>query len=236
MLHRSSRTSGVSSRRPGPSAPASPTPSAPWIAPRDPNEQDLLATLLAPVGATRGEAGHGGADIAEFREIEDPEPVREEIAAELRTEKRRTALAELAASVEEQFEDGAALTEVARELGLTLESTGPVTATGEVYGTASETAPAVLAPALASAFEMNEGEPQIAEVEPGRTFLVYEATEIVPSAAAPLREIRDDVTAAWRRSVGAEAAKDAADRVLARIHRALPGRLGVWFDLVRTPR
>lgn len=143
--------------------------------------------------------------------------VREEIAAELRTERRRTALAELAANVEEQFEEGASLTEVAEDLGITLETTRPITATGQVYGSDSETAPAVLAPAIASAFEMGEGEPQIAEVEPGRTFLVYEATSVTPSAAAPLREIRETVTAAWRRSEGAEAAKEAAERVLARL-------------------
>lgn len=142
---------------------------------------------------------------------------REEIAAALQAEKRRTALAELAGSVEEQFEEGASLTEVARELGLTLDSTRPIIATGLVYGSESETAPVILAPALGSAFEMNEGEPQIAEVEPGRTFLVFEASEVVPSAAAPLREIREDVAAAWRRSEGAEAAKQAADRVLVRL-------------------
>jgi peptidyl-prolyl cis-trans isomerase D len=143
--------------------------------------------------------------------------VRDEIAAQLVQEKRHTALSELAADVEERFESGESIAEVAKDLNLELASTKPVVATGQVYGSASETAPAILAPALASAFEMEEGEPQIAEVEPGKTFVIYEASQITPSAAAPLREIRDDVTVAWRLSEGSKAAKAAADRVLARM-------------------
>ena len=143
--------------------------------------------------------------------------VRDEIAANLTQEKRRAALAELASSIEDQFAEGASLTDVAQELDLELASTEPIVATGQVYGSDTETAPPILGPALASAFEMEEGEPQIAEVEPGRTFLVYETARVVPSAAAPLREIREVVTAAWRRAEGARRARAAADRVLARM-------------------
>lgn len=143
--------------------------------------------------------------------------VREEIAETLRQEKRRLALAELASDIEDQFAEGASLVDVAQELDLEVAATQPIVATGEVYGGAGETAPPILAPALGSAFEMEEGEPQIAEIEAGRTFLLYETTRVIPSAAAPLREIREAVTAAWRRAEGAERARAAADRVLARI-------------------
>jgi peptidyl-prolyl cis-trans isomerase D len=43
-----------------------------------------------------------------------------------------------------------------------------------------------LQPALASAFEMEEGEPQIAALPGGQSFLVFETSRITPSAAAPL--------------------------------------------------
>jgi peptidyl-prolyl cis-trans isomerase D len=162
--------------------------------------------------------------------------VRGEIAAALEQEKRRSALSELAGSVEERFEGGESIAEVAEDLKLELASTKPVMATGQVYGSASETIPPVLGPALASAFEMEEGEPQIAEVEPGKTFVVYEASRITPSAAAPLREIRDDVTVAWRLSEGSKAAKAAADRVLARTDKGRSLAAAHAAEKVRLPQ
>jgi peptidyl-prolyl cis-trans isomerase D len=67
------------------------------------------------------------------------------------------------------------------------------------------------------AFEMDEGEPQLAEVIPGNMYLIYDVPEITQSATAPLAEIRDDVTERWRRNEGAKAARAAADRVIARV-------------------
>lgn len=141
---------------------------------------------------------------------------REEIAGMLRDENRRQAIAELSASIEERLNSGESLAEIARELGVELQSTRPITADGLVYG-AAETAPDVLAPAIQTAFQMEEGEPQIAEVVPGQLFLLFEASEITASATAPLNEIRDAVTADWRRAQGLARAKVSADRILARL-------------------
>ncbi|MGN6499235.1 MAG: SurA N-terminal domain-containing protein [Tsuneonella sp.] len=140
-----------------------------------------------------------------------------EIAKTLREQKVRSGLTELAGNVEDEFESGTSLGDVAKSLNVTLQDSKPITANGQVYGAQGETAPPVLAPALQSAFEMDEGQPQIAEVEAGKTFLIYEASQITPSAAAPLRERRQAVTEAWRRSEGAKQAKAAADRILARV-------------------
>ena len=143
--------------------------------------------------------------------------VRGEITTALRTEKRTRALAELASDVEQQVDEGNALSDIAKSLKVEIQTTQPVVADGRVYGSATERAPAVLAPALSSAFEMEEGQPQIAALAGGQSYLVYETGRITPSAAAPLAEIRNDVVGAWRRSVGAQAAKAAADRVVARV-------------------
>lgn len=145
--------------------------------------------------------------------------VRSEITAALTTEKRAAALADLTAEIEDQFDDGSSLAEVAEELDLTIVSTDPLTADGGVYGKPGQQAPAVLARALSTAFAMDEGEPQLAEIIPGQTFLVYDVSQITASAAAPLDEIKQTVTAAWRRSEGAKAAKEAASRVLERIEK-----------------
>ena len=143
--------------------------------------------------------------------------VRAEIAEQLAAEQRRAALNDLASRIEEQFDDGANLAEVARGLNVDLEETRPVTADGRIYGTQDETAPQELAPVFAIAFDMDEGAPQIAEVEPGVTFMVFDVTDITASAPAPLAEIRDDVTLRWRLAQGSQEAQKAADRIVKRV-------------------
>lgn len=140
-----------------------------------------------------------------------------EITKALREEKRRAALNDLTASIEERLESGEALADVASELKLEIKTTKPLLGTGQVYGSQAEGAPAILAPALKTAFLMEEGEPQLAEVERGVTFLIYEVGKITSSATAPLSEIREAVIQAWRTSEGSKAARAAADRVLKRM-------------------
>jgi len=141
---------------------------------------------------------------------------RADITAQLTAEMRRTALNEATARIEEELAGGRSLTEVAEELGVELQSTAPITANGQVYGT-NTTAPQELAPIISLAFEMEEGEPQLTETVPGVSFLIFDVTDITPSAAAPLAEIRDGVTLAWRREKGMAGAAAAASRVVARI-------------------
>jgi peptidyl-prolyl cis-trans isomerase D len=142
--------------------------------------------------------------------------VRDEIAKALAEEQRRAAFADLAANVEDELDNGGSLADVAKKLKLEIKTTEPITADGRVYGK-QETAPPILARALKTAFEMEEGQPQLAEAEPGKTYLVFEAAGITPSAAAPLAEIKDEVVLDWRKSEGAKAAKAAAQRVMQRL-------------------
>jgi peptidyl-prolyl cis-trans isomerase D len=139
------------------------------------------------------------------------------ITATLTTENRARALADLSAEVEQQLEEGATLPEVVQTLKLAPQTTGPLLATGQGFGGGAP-APPALGPALATAFQMEESAPQIAQVAADR-FLVFEVTQITPSAVAPLAEIRDDVVRAWRMAEGSKAARAAADRVLAKVSR-----------------
>ncbi|MBO9499591.1 MAG: SurA N-terminal domain-containing protein [Novosphingobium sp.] len=138
---------------------------------------------------------------------------RAEIADKLNTEKRNAALEDSSSKIEEEFENGSSLADVAKALGLTIQSTPELVGTGQVYDKPGETAPKVLARALQTAFEMDEGQPQLAEVEAGKTFLIFDVGKITAAAPAPLAEIHDAVAAAWRRAEGDKTAKDAADRV-----------------------
>ena len=151
---------------------------------------------------------------------------RGEIATALAAEKKRAALADYSAKIEDEFDNGASLTNVAKELGLELKEAGPLTADGKVYG-AAPNAPGALPPELArvvsAAFAMDkEGAPQVAEVVPGKTFVVFDVARITPSAPAPIAEIRPQVIADYMVEKGSAAARAAAEKVLAAVRKGTP--------------
>ena len=148
------------------------------------------------------------------------EQVKGELTTQLAAEKRRGALNDMSARLEEEFESGGNLADAARELGLTLQETAPLTADGKVYGDPARTAPAELARLIQTSFAMErEGQPQLAEVEAGKTFVIVDVKTITPSAPAPLAEIRGDVATMLALERGAAGAKAAADKVLAQTKR-----------------
>lgn len=145
---------------------------------------------------------------------------RGEIAAALATEKRRAAFADLTARIEAEFEDGAALGDTARDLGLTVATTPALLANGAVYGQAGQSAPADVRPVLEAAFAMErEGQPQLAEIEPGKRFAIFDVSELTPAAPAPLAEIKPQVTQDYLIDRGFAAAKEAAQKLAAAVKR-----------------
>ncbi len=194
--------------------------------------QDDLASVASDAVAANGFAAASGAitapaqgalgwyvlrvDAIERRAGQTLAQARAEIAATLTIELRRTAMNDATARIEEDFSQGGSLSQVAQDLGVELVSSRAVTAAGQVFGTA-EAAPAVLAPVLSVAFEMDEGEPQLAEAVPGESFIIYDVADITAAAVAPLAEIREQLVAAWRRDQGMKAAGEAATRIQARI-------------------
>lgn len=158
-------------------------------------------------------------DAIERTQARSLDQVRADISAALSEAQRRAALDDLTARLEEQLDEGSSLSDVARELKLEIVTTRPATADGRIYGTPDETLPPILGRVLETAFDMEEGEPQLTALVPGQSFIVFDVSDITPSAVAPLAEIRDDVVEAWRRSEGAKAAMQAANRVLALVQR-----------------
>ncbi len=155
-------------------------------------------------------------DGVERRAVRTLAQARAEIAAALTTELRRAALNDATARIDEEFSEGRSLSEVAQELGVEIASTRPLTEAGQVYGT-QEAGPDVLAPVLSVAFEMDEGEPQLAEAVAGESFIIYDVADITAAAVAPLAEIRTELVAGWRRDEGMRAAAAAAARIQERI-------------------
>lgn len=181
------------------------------------------ATFAAERGtiATPAQSGLGfhvtRVDAIDRKAGRNLEQARGEITTTLREEKRRKALGDLAARVEEQVEEGVSLTDVAAQIGAEVVTTKAITGAGVVYNNSQERVADIVGPALQTAFQMEESEPQLAEVVPGQTFLVFEVATITESAAAPLAEIKQRVELAYRISEGSKTAKAAADRILKRV-------------------
>lgn len=148
--------------------------------------------------------------------------VRNELVTQITQEKHRAALTDKLTSIEDQFAGGANLAEVAKSLGVEVKTSEPLTADGQVYLKPGEKAPEALDPVIKTAFSMEQEDPQVAEVERGKTFMVYDVTDITASAPAPLKEIRNDVKAAWAVDQGARAAKAAALKVQAEVRKGTP--------------
>lgn len=184
------------------------------------------ATFAAARGSIAGPARSGlgwhlmrvdGVTITTARTLDQ---ARGEIAAALATEKRRKALSDFTAEIEDEFDGGGSLSDVVKELGLTLAQTAPVTADGAVYGQPGQRVSPELLKVIGTAFAMEgEQQPQIAEIVPGKTFLIYDVSSIAASAPAPLGEIRERVAADFALEQGAKSAKAAADRVAAALKR-----------------
>lgn len=143
--------------------------------------------------------------------------VRDQIAEQLGVEKRSAAIADLTAEIEGEIDSGTALAEVAGAYGLTLETTPPLLATGEAFGRPDMQIVPQLAPVLSTAFQMEESEPQLAEVVPGRQFVAFEVARIEEAAAPPLAEVQQQAESAWRRAQGAKLARAAADRIVGKV-------------------
>lgn len=161
---------------------------------------------------------------------------RAEIVAALRNEKRTQALSEMSSDIEDRFDNGESLADVAKTLKAEVRSTPAIVADGRVYGgKPGEMAPEILRPVLSTAFEMDEGQPQIAAKADGSGYILFETARITESAAAPMNEITDDLTKAWRVSEGNKAAKAAADRVLERVKKGQSLQAAVSAETIKLP-
>jgi peptidyl-prolyl cis-trans isomerase D len=148
------------------------------------------------------------------------EQARPEIVAALTADRQKQALGTTTSEVEDSFDKGSSLADTAKALGLTVQQTGPLTADGHVYGVPGQTAPPELAKVLKTAFQMEqEHQPQLAETEAGQSYVLFEVSQITPSAPAPFAEIRQDVIAAYALDKGNAAAQAAAKQVLAQVKK-----------------
>ncbi len=153
---------------------------------------------------------------------------RPELVKELSEEKRRSAIADFVARIEDELDNGATLADVAKELGVEVTETPPLTADGSVYGKPGMIGPKELTPIFQAAYTMeSEKKPQVVEVEPGKTFMIFDVGKIDPAAPPPLAEIRDQVVTDVQLAKGAKAAKAAAENVQKQVEKGVPVEVAV---------
>ncbi|VVT16599.1 peptidylprolyl isomerase [Erythrobacter sp. EC-HK427] len=158
----------------------------------------------------------------------------EEIRETLMQERVQQALEDVSERLETEFARGKTLEQAAEELGIELSTTPQLLADGRVYGQPAQ-APQQLARVVSFAFEIDEGDPEIAELVPGEAFLIFDVDSIVRSAAPPIAELRPQLIEAWRREQGLAAAGEAAARVLARVEGGMSLAQAVAAEEVDVP-
>lgn len=151
------------------------------------------------------------------------EQARPELVKELTEEKRKIEISSYGEKIESEIDNGATIGDLAKELNLSVTETPPLTANGMVFGQDGVNAPAELARAVPAAFQMDgAGQPQLAEVEAGKTFVIYDVGNIAPAAPPPLSAIRAQVAEDARIAKGEAAAKEAAEKIKAQVEKGVP--------------
>ena len=177
-------------------------------------EAAYAAKAGAIAGPVKGALGWAlvRVDAIDAKPARTLEQVKGEITAALTEEKRKQALAALTEKVNDDFGKGGALSDTAKELGLTMAETPLLTAKTP----AGMGLPAELASILPAAFGMDhEGQPQISELVAGKSFVIFDVTKIIAAAPAPLDQISAQVMADIQLEKGSVAARAAAMKLLA---------------------
>lgn len=139
-----------------------------------------------------------------------------EITEALAGEKRAAAIADRVSEIEADIDGGTALADVAKANGLTVETTPALLANGQVFGAPDQKIVPQLAQVLQTAFQMEESEPQLAPVADDQ-FVIFEVAKVEEASAPPLAQVREGAIAGWKRAQGSILAKQATDRIIAKV-------------------
>ncbi|GGB60748.1 peptidylprolyl isomerase [Blastomonas aquatica] len=140
--------------------------------------------------------------------------VRPALENELAQEKLRQTVSDFTADLEDRIADGASLADIAKDENLTLETSPELLANGQSPTNPDFAAIGAYQAMLPVAFSLEEDAgPQLAEVQQGTEFVVFEVQEIKLAAPPPLASIRERVASDWAIAQGLSAAKALADSI-----------------------
>ena len=137
---------------------------------------------------------------------------RADIEKELLKTRSETMLTEMTAEIEDAFADGATISDVAKQNGLTVNSSPKLLATGQDISNPAYKPIPEMAAMLPAAFQMEtNGAAQLIELVPGEKFAMIAVANFEEAAPPPLNGVRSIVQQQWALSEGAKGARAAAN-------------------------
>jgi peptidyl-prolyl cis-trans isomerase D len=148
---------------------------------------------------------------------------RSEIADKLNADKRKGALEDLVAKVQDALDGGRNFTEAAAGAKLAVTTTPLITASGASRADATFHLPPELAPALSEGFKLEPSdEPSVVTLPNNAGYTMVSPAQVVPAAPAPLASIRDQVAADWLNDQARRRAATAATAIADKASRGMP--------------
>jgi peptidyl-prolyl cis-trans isomerase D len=146
--------------------------------------------------------------------------VRGEIVAAVEQRKAADLFNERIDQIEEQVREGASFEEVVQAQRLTVQTSPAMTATGAAPNFQF---PAQLAPLLQATFDFSPNDDPVVEiVQPDQQAALIQVANVLPPAAPPLEQIRDQVRSRLIQQTAGQRAKAVADQIVARINGGMP--------------
>ncbi len=144
--------------------------------------------------------------------------VNGQIEKKLTDEKIADLLADTVADAQDRLEKGESLADVAKSMGLAVQTSPSLTADGRLFDD-DFTVTRVTQPLLPKAFEADEADgPHVVELG-DNNYALLEVTDVVQPQLVPLEQIRNDVEMAWAIKARSDAAKAEADRIAAALSK-----------------
>lgn len=169
------------------------------------------------VGPTRTPSGFKVVRVESIARAEGRplEAVRAEIVAAVEQRKLADAINTRAEEIEDRVSDGASVEDIARQYNLRVETTPALTNAGVAP---NFRLPNELAPVARAAFETEPGDPVIEVIQPDAQVALVEVVNILPPAAPPLDQIRDEVRTRLIQQTALERGRQMAEAIVNRIN------------------
>lgn len=148
---------------------------------------------------------------------------RAELAKELTDKKTITTLVNLRQSIEDNVGNGATFDEAVKEAGLTATRIGPVAATGINPNDRASKADPALAPIIRAGFTGEPGdEAQVVTLGQDGSIAVVAPERVIPAAARPLAQIREQVLNDYRIDEQMKRARAKAAEIVKKVNAGTP--------------
>ena len=146
------------------------------------------------------------------------EQAHNEIAAKLAADKRKAAIEDLVAKVQDSIDNGSNFAEAAAQAKLAVTTTPLITANGSSRTDATFKLPPELAPALKSGFDLEPSDPpELVTLPNNKGYAMVSPGQVLPAAPAPLASVRDKVASDWIDGKSLERARAVANQIAAKV-------------------